>query len=100
MNVKRIYGGLNIEFEGKQFVNFAILDRACDECISKKDGCDGCEEVEKPWNEYYQFLRYDMKGNILRTYEKDPTEAIKIILKMLQSYIDSKEEKVCADMGK
>lgn len=92
MEAKRIYGGLNIEFEGKNFINFAILDKACDECLGKKGGCKGCEEVEKPWNEYYQFLLYDFDGNERIFYEKDPKKAVRQLIRLLQRMIDTKEE--------
>lgn len=91
MDARRIYGGLNVEFEGKKFVNFAILDRACDECLSREGGCEGCEEVEKPWNEYYTFLEYDFCGNCEEEKETDINKAIRKLIRILQSYVDSKE---------
>lgn len=96
MNVKRIYGGLNIDFDQTKFVNFAILDRACDECLGKEEGCKGCDEVEKPWNEYYQILEYDRLGHNKVTYEYDQTKALKKLIRLLQHHIDIKEEKTCS----
>ena len=92
MVVKRVYGGLNAVFDGGHCINFAILDRACDECLGREGGCVGCEEVEKPWHEYYQLLEYDLHGHEKVSYEKDPTKAIRQLIRILQRYIDTKEE--------
>lgn len=98
MRVKKIYGALNIEFEGRKYLNFAILDRKCDECL---DGnCNQCDENGKPWREYYQLIRYG--GEYLEdekvTYEKDITEAVRLLVNSLQEYLNEKEElKECID---
>lgn len=98
MNARRIYGGLNVDFNRTNYVNFAILDRACDECLGRENGCTGCEEVEKPWNEYFQILEYDKFGHEKVTYEKDPHKALKKLVRILQHHMDIKEENACIDM--
>ena len=99
MKVKRIYGALNVEFEDGHYTNFAILDKECDRCMD--GGCEWCEEAGKPWNEYYQLLKYDMHGDNRTTYERDQTEAIRGLVRMLQGYLEAKgEEEECTDTAK
>ena len=104
MQVKRIYGALNVEFEGQNCVSFRIGDRECDRCLDGK--CKGCEEVGKPWMEYYEFIKYSIirQENEFVTYQKDPTEAIKMLVEMLQDYLDKSKEEVneglCTGMAK
>jgi hypothetical protein len=100
MDVKRIHGALNVEFGDHQCVSFTILDRECDECISRKGGCKGCENVGKPWKEYYQLLRYNFSGNEAVMHENNPTKAIRQIIRILQRYLDLEEDKVCFDTEK
>ena len=93
MQVKKIYGALNLEFEGRKFVNFAIMDRKCDSCMDGK--CKHCDEAGKPWNEYYQLMKYSLKYDTDETmYEKDPTKAIRELVKLLQGYLDEKEDTI------
>ena len=87
MRVKRIYGALNIEFENGQCINFTIMDRECDRCMT--GDCLGCEEVGKPWREYYQILKY-CDSFEKTTYENDPTSAVKSLNEALGRYLQAK----------
>jgi hypothetical protein len=104
MQVKRIYGALNVEFEGQNCVSFTIGDRKCDKCLDGK--CNGCEEYGKPWMEYYEFIKYNVnrQEDEKVTYQKDKTEAIKMLIKMLQTYLDATKEEardeLCIDTEK
>lgn len=90
MKVKRVYGALNIEFEGQDCVSFQVMDRECDRCLT--GNCLECEEVGKPWKEYYQFIKYNLRStNEDVTYEKDSTEAIRMLADMLNEYLAQKE---------
>ena len=90
MRVKRIFGALNVMFEDGECVNFAVMDRECDRCMSGE--CEGCEEVGKPWMEYYQILKYG--GDFEKTtYEKDPTVALKILERAIHGYLEAKGER-------
>ena len=104
MQVKRIHGALNVEFEGRNCVSFRIGDRECDRCLDGK--CNGCEEYGKPWMEYFEFIKYNLNHHEdeFVTYQKDPTEAIKMLIEMLQEYLDKSKEEVkeelCIDTAK
>ena len=64
-------------------------------------GCDYCEDAGEPWNEYYQLMKYDFHGNAKAMYERDRTEAIKCLARMLQGYLEAKgESEECTDTVK
>ena len=88
MQVKRVYGALNIEFEGRECLSFTIMDRECDSCNYGK--CKGCERAFDPWKEYYELVKYniDKQEDEKVTYERDRTEAIRMLVKALQEYLD------------
>lgn len=88
MQVKRVYGALNIEFEGRECLSFTIMDRECDSCNYGK--CKGCSRAFDPWKEYYELVKYniDKQEDEKVTYERDQTEAIRMLVKALQEYLD------------
>ena len=104
MTVRRIYGALNVEFEGRNCLSFTIGDRECDRCLDGK--CKGCEEYGKPWKEYVQFVKYNTRRpeDEYVTYQKDPTTAIEMLVEMLQDYLkatkEEAEKEICADTAK
>ena len=99
MQVRRIHGALNVEFESGDCVNFAIMDRKCDECLD--GGCKGCEEAGKPWNEYFQILRYGFHPYYEEgVYVKDPTEALEETIKTLQKLLEKERREICTDTEK
>ena len=96
MKVRRIHGALNVEFDDLHFLSFTIMDKACDQCDGEGD-CQTCDAAWRPWNEYYQFIKYDFEIDKRKekdkiSYEYDKTKAIKTLIRMLQDYLDAQTD--------